>query len=333
MTGTEVFDTFHDAYVAQLESLVNGPVLHNAPRGFPSSERVGVLYHLRDASQRVPQIPARRLNIVFNLAEAMWYLSGRDDLDFIAHYAPSIRRYSADGVRLTGTAYGRAIFGPPEGSDQWRTVVRQLREDPDSKRAVLQIFRAEELTVPRNPDVSCTLALQLLLRDGALHAVGFMRANDAYRGMVSDVFSFTFLQEFMARELGVRLGGYVHCVGSMHVYDSDAVRVREVLADSAALAGPALRGPAMPDGDNWPYLREVLRHEQTLRGGHRTPDVDTTGLPEYWKQVLLLLKVHRAFLDGERLDAGNLVALSPLNRWLVEHWQPTAFTGGIQTGG
>ena len=187
-------------------------------------------------------IPARRLNLVFNFAEVLWYLSGRDDLESIETYAPRMRRYSADGERLTGTAYGKAIFG----RDQWRTVVDELRADPDSKRAVLQIYGHDELRVPDNPDVSCTLGLQFLIRDGALHSVAFMRANDAYRGMSSDVFSFTLLQEVMARELGVPVGGYDHLVGSLHIYDPDAERVEAVLDDPTANSAPALRFPRMP---------------------------------------------------------------------------------------
>jgi len=329
------FDTFHHAYAAVLRTLVDEPSYRNAPRGFPSSERIGVQYRLRDASQRVPLVPARRLNIAFNFAEVLWYLSGRDDLDFIAYYAPGMRKYSADGMRLTGTAYGRAIFGGDGRPDQWRTVVEQLRDDPDSKRAVVEIFRAEELTVPGNPDVSCTLGLQFLRRDGALHAVAFMRANDAYRGMSSDVFSFTLLQELLARQLGLRLGEYVHSVGSMHLYHSDDLRAREVLADPAASAAPAMRFPALPDGDNRPYVAEVLLMEEQLRRNrHRLgPDVDALGLPDYWTQVLLLLDLYRSHRHGVAVDGRSAAALSPLYRWLVGRWRPDLLAHPLTLGG
>lgn len=310
------FETFHHAYVATLRSVAREPAHRNAPRGFASRERLGMQYVLHDASQRIPMIPARRLNIVFNFAESLWYLSGRDDLEFIANYAPSIRKYSADEVRLTGTAYGKAIFG----RGQWHTVVDQLREDPDSKRAVLQIFRGEELQVPANPDVSCTLGLQFLIRGGALHAVGFMRANDAYRGQSSDVFSFTFLQELMARELGLRVGEYVHSVGSMHVYDVDSERVEDVLADPAANGDPALRFPEMPEGDNWPAVREVLRLEELLRTGRHRLNSDVN-LPEYWDQVVRLFELHRRVRADEPVDDELLGSLWPLYRYLVENWR------------
>ena len=114
-------------------------------------------------------------------------------------------KYSADGRTLQGTAYGPRIFNYPRVDlDQWARIRTVLREDPDSKRAGIQIFDPIELRESNNIDVACTLALQFLIRDGALCTVGFMRANDAFRGMVSDIFSFTMLQELMARQLGGR---------------------------------------------------------------------------------------------------------------------------------
>ncbi|MYS23751.1 thymidylate synthase [Streptomyces sp. SID4948] len=309
-----------------LRWLIDDPAYRNAPRGYASREQLGVRFRLARADQRVPFVPARRVNIVFNFAEALWYLAGRDDLDFIGYYAPSIRKYSADGHRLTGTAYGRALFGAAEGRpDQWPAVVETLRDDPDSKRAVIQIFRGEELQVAGNPDVSCTLGLQFLLREGVLHGVGFMRANDVYRGMTSDVFSFTFLQEMLARELGVAVGSYVHQVGSLHLYDPDHARAVEVLADPAADEAPAWDFPAMPAGDNWPYVREVLAVEEQLRLGRHTLPADPAGLglPDYWSQVLVLFEVHRRIRQQEAVGEHQLALLSPLYRALVEQRWPS----------
>ncbi|MET5020212.1 thymidylate synthase, partial [Burkholderia pseudomallei] len=76
------------------------------------------------------------------------------------------------------------------------------RDDAESKRGVLQIFSADEELYRRNIEVSCTLGLQLLLREGRLHLVAFMRANDAYLGLLNDVVSCTFLPEYLASRLG-----------------------------------------------------------------------------------------------------------------------------------
>ncbi|WP_019854012.1 thymidylate synthase [Actinopolyspora mortivallis] len=304
---------FHSAYVDRLRRVFLEPTFRNAPRGFASRERLAEQFGLRDPRQRVPFVPARRTNIVFNLAEALWYLSGRDDLEFIGYYAPGIRRYSMDGYSLTGTAYGARILGTGAGPSQWSTVTEQLREDPDTKRAVLQIFGSEELRVADNIDVACTLGLQFLLRDGALHAVSYMRANDAYRGLVSDLFSFTFLQEFMATELGVRPGSYTHTVGSLHVYASDEDSVRAVLADPAGEADPPFLLPAMPARNNWEVLGEVLEIEEALRTNRHRLDSGLTnsGMPEYWAQVLGVFEVYRRLVHDEPVTVELLHALDP----------------------
>lgn len=318
-----VYDDFHAAYVAELGRVFDEPHYFNAPRGHRSRERIGAHFVIADARQRVPFVAARRLNIVFNFAEALWYLSGRDDVDFVAYYAPSIRRYSMDGRTLRGTAYGRALFALDGRIDQWKSVVDVLAADPDSKRAVVQMFRAEELLVPDNIDVSCTLGLQFLLRDGTLHAVGYMRANDAYRGVVSDVFSFTFLQEVLATQIGAEVGSYVHNVGSIHVYEPDDERVRAVLDDAT---GPApYRFPVMPVCDNRPYVRTVLEHEEALRAGDARLDAGAVAgldLPHYWRQVVLLLELYRELRHDGRADERTLDALDPIYRYFVAHRWP-----------
>ncbi|CAM5718067.1 Thymidylate synthase [Streptomyces antimycoticus] len=190
---------------------------------------------------------------MFNFAEALWYLSGRDDLAFPAHYAPSLTRYSVDGRHLTGTAYGPRIFRHGPGAlDQWAAVTETIRKDPDTKRAIIQIFEPRELLVPANPDVACTLALQFLLREGRLHAVAYMRANDAYRGMVSDVFSFTFLQEAMARQLRVPVGTYTHVAGSLHLYRPDVQAAARLVADGTRGDLPPTACPRSPKGTTGP---------------------------------------------------------------------------------
>lgn len=153
-------------------------------RGHSAQEILNVTFTITDPVARAPFLAARRANIVFSHAEALWHLSARDDLAMIAHYAPRLRRFSADGQRLTGTAYGPRVFGPgPDGASQFDRVLALLRADPDTKRAVLIIMQPGELADPGNPDVACATALHLMLRGGALQMTAYMRANDALIGL------------------------------------------------------------------------------------------------------------------------------------------------------
>ena len=70
-----VYSTFQDAYLAELDLTFDEPEYRNAPRGFSSSERLGVSFTITDAVQRHVALPARRANLIFSFAEALWYLA------------------------------------------------------------------------------------------------------------------------------------------------------------------------------------------------------------------------------------------------------------------
>lgn len=331
MSDARPHEDFEEAYLANLEDVKASYSFDVAPRGQASFEKLGISLKIRNPVQRVCQVPARRTNIVFNFAETLWYLSGSNRTDYITYYAPSLEKYSADGKILMGTAYGPRLFGgqPPHGVSQWDRVVDVLRrDDPVSKRAVITIFDSAEDISLQNIDVSCTMCLQFLLRQGRLNLVVFMRANDAYRGIVSDVFSFTLLQEVMARQLGADMGEYVHFVGSMHLYKTDLARASEVLASADRDRAPHHEFPSMPPGDNWPYIRRVLDAEQSIREdrGDFKLQACRRELPEYWYQVVLLLVLFQRAVKKRGPGAHMLDQLLPVYRDLVCNRWPKLMT-------
>lgn len=333
MNSIPMYPNFESAYLDQLDRVLKEPQFTNAPRGNPSREILALGYRIKDPRERVVRRSARRTNIVFNFAEALWYLSGSAELSMIAFYAPSMAKYSADQHRLQGTAYGPRIFQFGGACiNQWSNVVQTLAGDPDSKRAFIQIFAPEELLIASNIDVACTIGLQYFLRDGALHAASFMRANDAYRGSVSDVFSFTFLQELLAVELGLELGTYAHFAGSYHIYDSDLPNVIATLEDKRSVGG-SCPFPRMPKGDNWRSVREVLALESALRQGYITMsrgELERLDLPGYWRDVVCLLALHARRRRSGSIDWDMLAALPACYRGLVENcWRIDATTVGV----
>src|SRR5262249_52855250 len=323
------FGTFHHAYMAVLRHIINDREDRTAGRGKDAWDATNISFRLTNPTDRTPYLAARRANIVFNHAEALWYLAGRDDLDMIGYYAPSVAQLSSDGQRLTGTAYGPRLFGPSagEGMSQFDRVIELLRADPDSKRAALLIMRPDELVDPNNPDVACTLGLQLMLRGGRLHMTGYMRGNDAVVGLLCDVFSFTLIQEFAARLLDVPVGTYTHHVGSMHINVLDMPRVAAMIAEYDQTT-VAHRYPVetMPPGTRWADLRLVLSYEEALRTNSAELPPDTAAdlpLHPYWQRVLLLFEVYRQInhRPDRLIGIETLAALHPGHRWLIaQRW-------------
>lgn len=329
MPSSVQFDSFDQAYAAVLRHVRENHQFVNAPRGNASRELIGASFQLKDPTARQPFIAARKTNPIYNFAEVLWYLAGRQDVGMMAHYAPVRRAGTPKGVPADESAYGPRIFraGPDGGPSNFSKVIDLLRSEIDSKRGVLPVFAAADLDDPDAPSVPCLVGLHLLLREGRLHMVVYMRANDADRGLLADVFSFTFIQEFAARLLGVELGTYTHHVGSLHIAEADLPRVNRVLAETRVAARPAFGMPAMPPGTSWHDIDRLLEIEEALRLNNASLEPATIaplGLDPYWQQVVLLLEAYRQItFTADPIDPDLVRALYPGYRWLVEHRWPT----------
>jgi thymidylate synthase len=335
------FQSVEGAYVALLQ-LASQQFEHRIDaRGNAALEVIGVTFRLPDPRQRLPYLAERKVNPVFQFAEALWYLAGRRDLEMISYYAPSMRASSADGIHLGGSAYGHTLFTPGGGETRsaFDQVVELLREESDSKRAYLPVFSARELADRSNPDVACLAGLHLLARGGRLHMVCNMRANDLDCGLLSDVFSFTMIQEYAAIQLGLGLGTYTHTIGSAHVNDHNSDRVHRVLKEADNRRAPTtFVFPAMPDSTNADTIAAVLAYEEALRRNEIRYSLDTVQklpLEPYWRQVVMLFELYRQIKhdDVSQVDPQLMAAADPGLRWLMEHKWPAcaaATAGGAQ---
>lgn len=317
--------TFHEAYTETLYDIYHNPEFFNSPRGQKSREQLNYHLTLENPIERVTYLSSRKTNIVFNFAEVLWYLSGSNDLDFISYYNKKMPSYSMNKKTLTGTAYEYKIFEFGNAKlNQWNRIKNLLtQEDIDSKRAFIQIFDASELFVLENIDVSCTIGLQFFVREGELYMSSVMRANDAFRGMISDLFSFTFMQELMARELRVEVGEYFHNAGSIHIYDSDHEWAKTVLEEAENYHDiPEFEFPKMPEGNNWPSIETVLKYEELLRKDQISMtknDIEMLDLPDYWKQILFLFSIYQHIAYKRDMDHSLFQSLLPVYQFFVRN--------------
>ncbi|MCX4826056.1 thymidylate synthase [Streptomyces sp. NBC_01142] len=333
------YPSLEGAYVALLELATEKHEHRIAARGNDAREVIGVGFRLPDPRQRLPYLEQRRVNPIFQFAEALWYLAGRRDLEMIGYYAPSMRSSSPDAVNLGGSAYGYTLFSPADGdtASPFDRVLDLLRTEEDSKRGYLPVFSARELAICDNPDMACLAGLHLLARGGRLHMVCNMRANDLDCGLLSDVFSFTMIQEYAAIQLRLGLGTYTHFMGSAHVNDRNADRVGRVLEEAATRPAPIEFAPlVMPGNTTAATVLRVLEHEEGLRTNkvrYGPADIADLGLEPYWQQILLLFEVYRQiqYDRADVVDAGVLKALDPGLRWLLEQrWASCAISGGAE---
>jgi thymidylate synthase len=145
------FRNVNDAFYAMVRGVVtgdveteevdsrNGPVLR-------VPEPVMVTYsHPRE---RVLFNEARDCNPFFHVYESLWMLAGRNDVAPLAYYVSRFREYSDDGKTLNG-AYGHRWRyhqwdHEDTDTDQLDILVAHLKTNPNSRRAVLQMWNVED---------------------------------------------------------------------------------------------------------------------------------------------------------------------------------------------
>lgn len=261
--------------------LIEGNLIH--PSKGDALEEIGARLELRNPYARVSR-SHKRGRIFSALGELLWYMSGSDEVDFISYYISAYPNFAVDG-RIEG-AYGPRLFGSLHRLDD---VVELLKSKPDSRRAVVQIF--DHADIGNEKDVPCTTNLQFLLRDGQLYLVAHMRSNDAYVGLPHDIFAFTMIQEYVARQLGASLGTYTHFVGSVHLYVRDRDGAERFLNEGWQQTTAM---PAMPVGDPRPEVAKLLEAEVLIR-------TNSTGAPTlgqlgstYWDDLIRLLLARRS---------------------------------------
>ena len=281
-------DTLDDALAAVYPQLLKAPQL-GATRG-NTQELLGVNILIRQPRARLSRSETRG-KAFSSLGELLWYLSKENDLAFILPYIPAYKNESEDGVVVYG-GYGPRLFSQ-RGNDQIANVIAALRDKPTTRRAVVQVFAAEDVAA-RHKEVPCTTTLQFLVRDDALQMITTMRSNDAYLGLPHDVFCFTMLQEIVARSLNLDVGVYRHFVGSLHVYAKHFSAIESYLSEAFQAR---VEMPPMPTGDPWSALKALGEAEGLIRRGEAV-DAEALGLDPYWADLVRLLQVFHANDDA-----------------------------------
>ena len=269
---------------------------HVSPTKGPNRELRGVTLQLTHPRARLSRSESRG-KVFSALGELLWYLSGSNATDHIAHYISHYSRYDEGGIVFGG--YGPRLRGD---SDQLATVVELLRKRPSTRRAVIQLFDRADLVEPHQ-DVPCTCTLQFLSRETGLDLIVYMRSNDVFIGLLHDAFCFSMIQEVVARSIAVDVGQYIHVAGSLHLYDNNADDARRFL-DEGYFGTKEM--PPMPDLDPMAAVAEILAVEAQLRCGSDPLSVPLPPNP-YWGDLARLLVVFFLVRAGRRDDIALVV--------------------------
>lgn len=280
--------------------------------------------------ERVLFNAARDANCFFSLYESLYFLAGRNDVAPLAYYNSRMPEFSDDGKTLNdsyGFRWRYAVSGVDDydgtidREDQLDTLVEHLRNKPESRRAVLQMWNVEDdlMNVDDSKGVCCNLSAVFRVEWGRcprctriatsgvvmapfapcshckgtpndapefLNMTVFNRSNDLVYGMLgANAVHFSFLLEYMAARLGLKVGKYHQVTADLHAY-TKTWEPEKWLADKT----PDYYNPKAED----PYPPLDGHHTNSPAGVHTIPLVKN---PEcFERECRYIVQFHS---DGE----------------------------------
>lgn len=181
--------------------------------------------------QKVLFSPNRRANPFFHLFEAMWMLAGGNDVGPLMKYNPRMNEFADHGILRGAYGYRWRTHWYDEGGDpidQIKMVVAMLKDDPDTRRAVINMWDPSGDLGSTNKDIPCNTQVYFRVVNGTLDMTLTCRSNDIIWGAYgANAVHFGFLHELVAQAAGYQQGTLYQISNNWHIYERHWHLMRE----------------------------------------------------------------------------------------------------------
>ena len=178
-------------------------------------------YQMRfDLSDRFPLLTTKRLHTRSIIHELLWFLSGATNIAYLQEHDVRIWDAWADAQGELGPVYGYQWRSWPttDGGkiDQISAVVKQIRDNPDSRRHIVCAWNVADIDQMALPP--CHLLFQFYVASGRLSCQLYQRSADVFLGVPFNLAAYAFLARMMAQVCHLEPGEFIHTFGDAHLY-------------------------------------------------------------------------------------------------------------------
>lgn len=174
----------------------------------------------------------REPNYEYIERELQWYESMSRNVNDIPGGPPTIWQQVADKNGIINSNYGWCIWSR-ENFDQYQNVLKELRNNSDSRRATM-IYNRPSMHYDFNAggmnDFMCTFANSFFIRNGKLISHFVMRSTDSVFGFNNDYSWAKYVQKKLANDLGVEIGDLLWTSSNLHVYSRHFPALEKMIA-------------------------------------------------------------------------------------------------------
>ena len=203
-----------------------------------------------------PMMTTKKLHLKSILHELIWFIRGETNIRYLCQHGVRIwddwpyAKYKAsadfqgEDIRAfaarvaedaafaaqwgeLGPVYGhqwRSWPGPNGAVDQLKQVLEDLRKNPDSRRHIVSAWNPgyiDQMALP-----PCHAFFQFYVAEGRLSCQLYQRSADIFLGVPFNIASYALLMHFMAQDLGLEVGDFVHTLGDAHIYRNHIDQVK-----------------------------------------------------------------------------------------------------------
>ncbi|MCU7921376.1 MAG: thymidylate synthase [Candidatus Thiodiazotropha sp. (ex Dulcina madagascariensis)] len=190
-------------------------------------------YQMRfDLGDGFPALTTKRLHLRSIIHELLWFLKGDTNIRYLKENGVSIWDEWADENGDLGPVYGYQwrSWPAPEGGriDQISQLVRQIRQNPDSRRLIVSAWNPAQVEHMALPPCHCLF--QFYVADGRLSCQLYQRSADIFLGVPFNIASYALLTMMLAQVTGLEPGEFIHTFGDAHLYSNHLQQVEQQLA-------------------------------------------------------------------------------------------------------
>jgi len=272
--------------------------------------------------ERVLFDPTRDANPFFHLVEALWMLAGRDDLKILTEYVATMSRFSDDGGKTQPGAYGYRWRNHFASGDQLTWAIRRLKADPNDRRVIIQMYDADidQPAADNNgKDIPCNIvAAPWIDAASRLSMTIFCRSNDMILGAYgANAVHFSFLQEYLAQGIGVRVGAMNQVSNNFHAYLSNIDKHAEDAARDLYSDNAVSPYPLMGNANDVVSIQQFDEDLTFFFDDPAAPGIRSAFLRRVACPMIMAHRAYKNKKDPKRFEN----ALEIINQCHAEDWQ------------
>ncbi len=167
-----------------------------------------------------PLLTTKKLHLKSIIYELLWFLRGDTNARWLQERGVRIWNEWADEDGNLGHIYGYQWRSWPDYNgkhiDQISDVIRQIKENPDSRRLIVSAWNVADLPNMNLPP--CHILFQFYVANRRLSLQLYQRSADTFLGVPFNIASYSLLLMMVAQVTGLQPGDFVYTTGDTHLY-------------------------------------------------------------------------------------------------------------------